>query len=52
MIEVNGALYLKLDPSKADAAWLKSVRDQFESNKLKEQVVGGFLLVDSSSKRK
>lgn len=34
LIEVNGALYLKLDAKKADAEWLKKVRENFSKGKL------------------
>jgi hypothetical protein len=50
-IEVNGQLYMKIDSKKVDAAYLKNLHDQFEKNKLKEQVVGGFMVVDKSAKK-
>jgi len=32
LIELNGALYLKLDPKKVDSQWLKKVREDFEKS--------------------
>jgi hypothetical protein len=39
LVEINGALYLKLDPTKVEAQWLKKARAAYDKSRSSEQLV-------------